>query len=245
MPYSISVSRFSFVQFSEIDTIASCNFVDTDMCLPAYDENDAWFQFVITGDTEEEVDALCSDIDLISLGLVENCFDGFMLEFTEKPSRYRISANKLLYVWQHGLPGFREVLQVGECFHIKIEIADQSFCSNCFQRIGDDCHTSVIQYGNDENSFDFNYCSGANAEQDDDLDCAATEIVFTNQSTMTIPWTAFLQAKYGSTPDVQVWIVDENGELVAAGLRVALDSYPPTEIRIDFGGNASGVVKIM
>jgi len=245
MPYAISTSQFSFIQFNEIDAVEACNFTDADMCLPAYDEDDVWFQFVITADTQEEIDALCNDIDLISLGLVESCFDGFLLEFAQKPSRYRLSANKILYVWQHGLPGFKDVLEVGKCFHIKIELADQSFCSNCFQRIGNDCHTSVLQYGNDDNAFGFNYCAGADAAQDADQDCEPTELVFTNQATMTIPWTAFLQAKYGNTPNIQAWILDTNGELVAAGIRIALDGYPPTEIRIDFGGVSSGVVKIM
>lgn len=245
MPYSISTSNFSFVQFAESDTIQACNFANADMCLPAFDDDDAWFQFFITGDTPEEIDDLCSDINLISLGIVENCFDGFLLEFSQKPNRYRLSDNKVLYVWQHGIPNFKSAIEVGECFHIKIEVVDQSFCTNCFQRIGDDCHTSVLQYSNSDNFAGFNYCASAGDAEDDQQSCEPTEIVFTNQSSIIIPWTAFLQQKYGNTPNVQVWVLDENGELVAAGLRVALDAYPPTEIRIDPGGVSSGVIKIM
>ena len=246
MPYSISASRFSFVQFAESDTIQACGWTDTDMCLPVYLESDVWFPFVITADTEEEADVLCSLTDEpVAVGLVEQCSDGFLLEFTEKPIRNRISTTQVSYWWQHGFPGFTGVLEVGDCFHVKIEVADQSFCSNCFQRIGNDCHTSVLEYSNNDNAFEFNYCASTTDEQGGETeDCEPTILQFTNQSIMTIPWTAYLQAKYGSAPTVQVWIYDENGELVAAGLRVALDTYPPTELRLDFGGNASGIIKI-
>jgi hypothetical protein len=245
MPYSISTSQFSFVQFAESDTIQACNFSNAAMCLPVFADEDVWFQFIITGTTQEEIDALCADIGLISLGLVQACTDGFLIEFSEKPQRYRISSTKVLYIWQHGVPNFSSVLNIGECFHIKIEVADQSFCSNCFQRIGDDCHTSVIQYSNQENAFDFNYCASADSSQSADQSCDPIEIQFTNQATMVIPWTAYLQERFGNSPTIQVWVLDENGELVAAGLRVAMDTFPPTEIRIDFGGVSSGVVKIM
>lgn len=245
MPYSISTSQFSFVQFAESDTMEACNFTSADMCLPVFADQDVWFQFYIDGTSEEEIDALCADIDLITVGLVEACSDGFLLEFTQKPIRYRISSTKVLYIWQHGVPNFGSVLAVGECFHIKIEVADQNFCTNCFIRIGDDCHTSVVQYSNNENAFGFNYCASADDATNGEEDCDPIEIPFSGQATMTIPWTAYLQERFGNTPTIQVWVLDENGELVAAGLRVAMDTYPPTEIRIDFGGVSSGVVKIM
>lgn len=246
MPYSISTSRFSFVQFAESDSIEACNFTAADMCLPVFADQDVWFQFYIDGTSEAEIDDLCADIDLITLGLVEACSDGFLLQFAQKPIRYRLSATRVIYLWPHGFPNFAGSLEVGECFHIKIEVADQSFCSNCFIRIGDDCHTSVVQYSNEENAFGFNYCASADGTgTGEEVDCEPLEIPFTDQATMTIPWTAYLQERFGNTPTVQVWVLDENGELVAAGLRVALDTYPPTEIRVDFGGVSSGVVKIM
>lgn len=233
------------MQFAENDTVQACNFTTQDMCLPVFLPDDVWFQFIITGTSEAEIDDLCTNSELISVGIVQACTDGFLLEFVEKPSRYRIGTNKVLYIWQHGVPGFDAAIDVGGCFHIKIRIADQSFCSNCFQRIGDDCHTSVVQYSNEENAFDFNYCAAANDSDDSAVDCDPLELQFANQESMTIPWTAYLSDRFGNTPTIQVWVLDENGELVAAGLRVAMDAYPPTEIRIDFGGTASGVVKIM
>lgn len=247
MPYSISTSEFSFIQFNETDQIESCEFPDAEMCLPAFDDDDAWFQFVLTGQTEEEADALCAGTEPVTVGIVENCDDGYLLQFIQKPVRYRISPTKVLYYWPHGLPNFRNVINVGECFHIKIAMAvinDQTFCSNCFQRISDDCHTTVLQYSNNENAFGFNYCASADVSQGA-AECDPTIIEFTLQATMVIPWTAFLEAKYGTTPNVQVWVYDENNELVKIGMRVALDAYPPTEIRLDFGGVSSGIIKIM
>lgn len=248
MPYRISTSRFSFVQFDETDDIVDCEFSTTDMCLPVYDVNDHWFQWKIVSDTEDESDALCElGSEPVTVGLVKNCGDGYAVEFVEKPSRYRVGPTTVLYVWQQGFPNFFNYIAIGECFRVMISmptIDPITWCSNCFQRIYNDCHTTVLEYGNRENAFDFNYCAGEDTGQDA-AECEPTIIEFTNQATMTIPWTAFLQAKYGLAPDVQVWIYDENGELVAAGLRVALDQYPPTEVRIDFGGVSSGFVKIM
>lgn len=249
MAYNILTSRFSFVQFDETDDIIDCEFTTQEMCLPVFDVNDVWFQFVIEADTEAESDDLCpiDGSEPVTLGLVENCGDGYLVEFIEKPTRYRISPTKVLYVWQQGLPAFFNYIDIGMCFRIMVSmpaINEQTFCSNCFQRIFDDCHTTVLQYSNDENAFGFNYCAGEDTGADA-AECEPTIIEFTNQATMTIPWTAFLQAKHGITPDVQVWTYDTNGELVAGGLRVALDTFPPTEIRIDFGGVNSGFVKIM
>lgn len=247
MSYSISTSRFSFVQFNETDSIVDCEFTTQEMCLPVFDVNDAWFQFIITADTEAESDALCPQGDEpVTLGLVENCGDGYLVEFVEKPTRYRISPLKVLYVWQQGLPAFFNYIDIGMCFHIMVtmpSINDQSWCSNCFQRIFDDCHTSVLEYSNNENAFDFNYCAGEDTAAED-AECEPTIIEFTNQATLVIPWTAFFQAKYGDTPNVQVWVYD-GGELVAIGNRVALDALPPTELRFDFGGVSSGFIKIM
>lgn len=244
MAYQISTSRFSFIQFAESDQIESCGFTDTDMCLPIYESGDLKFQWYITADTQEEADALCDlDAASVSVGIVQACSDGFLIEFAQKPQRYRISDTQLLYVWNHGVPGFSTQIEIGECFHIKIEILLQSFCSNCLQRIKETCYTTVVEYYNDDNAFEFAYCASGEGVGEVTDDCQPTIIQFTNQANMVIPWTASLNAKYGSAPNVQVW-VNDGGELVQAGLRVAYDAFPLTEIRIDFGGTSSGIVKI-
>lgn len=167
--------------------------------------------------------------------------------FTETPELYRISDFQVLYNWAHGLPLATDVFAIGECFQIKMIIDEVEYCSNCFQRIGDDCHTSVLDYGNDENSHGFNYCGGGPVEDGGggDENCAPLFITFTNVPTLTVPWTASLQAAYGDVPNIQTWIYDLSGVLVRAVIREELDTYPPTELRFDFGGPASGVIRIM
>lgn len=250
MAITLSAPRNSFVQFSESSAVQSCNFSDIHLCLPVYAETDIAFQFVAHTDEEEEADDLCDlTNDKIQIGIVEQCEDGFLLNFTTeydlKPQRFRIGPKQVLYNWGEGLPGFDGVIPVGQCFMIKVVIEDlYSFCSVCFQRIGDPCHTSAIEYGNDENAFGFNYCS-SEGESVDEETCEPTIIQFTNEEQVTIPYTAGMTAKYGLMPSVQIWIYDENGELVDMGIRAAFDSYPPTELRVYLGGTASGIIKIM
>lgn len=248
MAVTISSPRFSFVQFNESDLVQSCQFNDIHLCLPVFDKDDVSFQFVINTDTVEEADGLC-DIanDKITLGIVSDCEEDFLIEFPEKPERYRIGEKQILYLWEHGLTDFDLVIDVAQCFLVKIKVTisvyeEYEFCSNCFQRIGDSCHTSVIEFGNEDNAFGFNYCYSG--EDESEGTCEPTFIQFTNKETLIIPYTTSLQNKYGILPTVQVWIYDVNGELTDMGIRAAFDTYPPTEIRLDFGGPASGVIKI-
>lgn len=235
----------SFVQFDTTEEITSCEFTDIDLCLPVYEDDDVNFQFVIETDTIEEADQLCSlTNEGFHIGIVKGCADGLLLGFSENPERFRISDFQVLYNWSNGLPGFSTVIDVGVCFFIKVLIGVQSFCSNCFQRIFDPCHTSAIEYGNDDNAFGFNYCNSNTVAGEESEDCDPTFITFTNQSTLSIPYTASMVAKYGNVPTIKVWIYDTDGTLVNMSVRQALDTYPPTQILIDLGGTATGVLKI-
>lgn len=247
MAVTIISPRFSFVQFSESDNVQSCQFNDINLCLPVYEASDVAFQFILQTDTEEEADALCDlQNDKITIGITDDCDNDLLLTFLGKPERYRISERQVLYLWEN-LTDFETVINEGECFLVKIIVDlgayDQyEFCSNCFQRIGDACHTSVIEFGNDENSFGYNYCFSGGEESE--ISCEPTFVQFTNKANLIIPYTTSLQNKYGTMPTVQVWIYDVNGELVDMGIRASFDTYPPTQLRFDFGGSASGVIKI-
>lgn len=242
MPYNITSPRQSFIQFAESDDTTSCQFADINQCLPVYEADDIWFQFFITTDSVEEADALC---DLTNSAVTVGLYNGGdLLTFAEKPDRYRIGERQLLYNWQHGVPGFDTVRQNGECFVIKVDIGGQSFTTNCLQRIGSDCHTSVLEYGNDDNAFGFNYCSSEGIDTGESVTCEPRFISFINQSTLVIPYTTSMLEDYGPVPTIKVWIYDETGELVNMSVRQALDDYPPTEIRLDFGGPATGYLKI-
>lgn len=252
MSFTIISPRFSFLQFEETGLIQGCHMQDRYACLPVYETNDVWFQFILQAETAEEADALCGlNPEMVTIGLAGDCDSEISVDFTEAgyyPDRYRISPTKVLYNWQHGVPGFDSAFSVRDCFTLKVQVAEQIFCSPCLQRIAENCFTSVIEYGNDENGFGFNYCadSGEDGSGGGSSEvCEPLTIPFTNQATLVIPYTAELLAKYGDVPTVQVWIYDENGDLVDMGVSVKFDNVPPTVLMFDFGGNASGIIKIM
>lgn len=245
MAYQIISPRQSFVQFNESDLVTSCELADVHLCLPVYDEDDAWFQFIVQADTDEEADALC-DLEnaLISLGLVEDCGDEVAILFDEKPERFRISGQQVLFNWQHGLPGFAGAFSVGDCFHVVVLLDDEVLgCSNCFQRINDDCHTSVVEYGNDDNFAGFNYCNSEPVNTDETV-CDPTMIEFGPVSSLALTYTTSLQNKHGNFPSVEVWGYVGSELVRMPGIEVKFDGYPPTQINFDFGGTLSGVIKL-
>lgn len=247
MAIRIKAPQHSFIQFEETNTIDSCQFAPFSLCLPVFADNDISFQFILETDTQEEADALCDlSNSLLTIGIAQSCDEDMLLEFNYKTERYRIGNTSVLYNWQHGLPNFASVISKGECFLIKISVQVPyhvyDFCSNCLQRIADVCHTSVLEYGNDDNAFGFDYCGGSPDDMNS-VSCEPTIIQFTNKANIAIPYTTELQLKYGSTPTVQVWIYDGT-ELVDMGIRVSFDTFPPTIIKADFGGISSGIIKL-
>lgn len=244
MAYTIISPKFSFVQFNESPVIQNCNWDDLFEVLPVVNDSDVWFQFIIESDTSGEADALCSDTGtLVTLGIANSCIDNNLIDFTDLPERFRIDDTHVGYNWVHGFPLFQTVIDDGECFLIRVNVDGTIFCSNMFKRLTDICYTTEVEYGNDDNFADFNYCGGAPIDSNAE-DCTPLEISFTNELSISIPYTAQMLAKYGNVPTVQVWIYDITGVLVDMGIRVTLDSFPPTVIFADFGGTASGVVKI-
>lgn len=247
MAIRIKAPANSFIQFDEPDLIQSCQVALFTLCLPVLEDNDINFQFILDTDTEAEADSLCDLTNsLLEIGVADNCDSDRLLTFTDKADRYRIGTKQVLYNWSHGLTNFGSVINKGSCFIIKITVQGPyslfDFCSNCLQRISESCHTSVVEYGNDDNAFGFDYCGGTPVDNGVD-ECDPTIIQFTNQPNIAIPYTALLQAKYGSTPTVQVWIYD-GSELVDMGIRVSFDAFPPTLIKADFGGLSSGIIKL-
>lgn len=249
MAYSIHSPAQSFVQFSETGVISHCVFENLRFCLPVYADNDVAFQFYING-TESEIDALCGVYGSpIAIGIVNACDDeDFLLEFTanpynDVPNMFRLSPTQMLVNWSHGFPGFTGVIGFGECFKVRVQIGLTQFCSNCFERTADNCFTSVVEYGCDENCFQFNYC-GSGAAEEEELSCEPTIITFTNQSTLSVPYTQSLKDKYGDVPNVTAWIADGSGDLINMSITIAFDAYPVNQINADFGGNASGILVI-
>jgi hypothetical protein len=253
MAITLINSQNSFIRFDEPSAAQLCIWGSVDYCLPVYDESDIAFQFVLVG-TEEEIDQLCgNDVfeDKVQFSLINNgdCDGEPLIVFSEYAQRYRLSATQMLYNWPHGVPGFSTVVAINKCFQIRVLISlpyqNSWFCSNCFERIADDCFTSVIEYGNDEDAFGFKYCYGGDLNVPAvGVDCSPTIIQFINQATLTIPYTSILKDKYGDAPVVQVWIYDSIGQLINMGITAAFDAYPVTVISLDFGGTATGIVII-
>jgi len=246
----------SFVRFGETAPDPLCIWGAVDFCLPVFADEDVYFQFVIEG-TELEIDSLCTQTgDEVTVALVSECNTTPLLTFSEKPERIRLSTTQVLYNWIHGLPGFTSVVAVSACFKIQVTVEatpygypDESLvsCSNCLERIADDCYTSVIEYSNEDDAFGFKFCNGGDIEgggSGTELDCSPTIVTFVSVATLAIPYTALLQSKYGVFPTVQVWIYDGTGQLLNMGITAAFDTYPPTMINLDFGGSESGIVVI-
>lgn len=245
MAYQVISPQFGFIQFSESDYVDSLSNGSALSCLPVYEDNDIAFQAIIRG-LEAEAGALCgAGSALIRIGLVQECGEDFLMEFAEKPQLFKINTTDVVMNWPHGLPDFTNVISVNDCFRIKLLIDDTPFCSNCLTRIRNDRYTAVVEYGSEENSFGFNYCGGTLVgDTEQDVDCEPLFVQFFNQSTLSIPYTAALKNKYGDAPTVSVWIYNENGELQKMGISETLDAYPPNNLNFDFGGSASGIIKI-
>jgi hypothetical protein len=248
MALSIQSPVHSFVQFNETGTFQHCVFGSYTVPLPVYEYTDVAFQFYLNG-TSGELDEICGVYGTtVQVGIVSECDDAdFLTEFTGNPYNdeaeiYRLGDTQLLINWAHGLPGFDSVVAVEECFHIRIKIGDQVFCSNVHKRTADSCFTSVVDYTNDENFAGFNYCSSGEVDVEA-ISCEPTIIQFTNQSTLTIPYTQSLRDQYGDAPSVQVWVSDGTN-LVNMGITATFDDYPVNTISIDLGGPGSGIVVI-
>lgn len=244
MGYVIISPPASFVFFDSENTVQHCIHGSFTSCLPVYAEDDIAFQFVIQADTPEEAAALCTPYgDGIDIGIVRDCDqEAFDVEFTEEAERFRISSLQVLYNWPHGLPGMIGEIDNEECFHVRVVVGEDQFCTNCFQRVPDDCFTSVVQYGNDDNFAGFNYCNSEEAI-DAEVTCEPYVVTFTNKETLVIPYTTSLQDKYGTVPTVQVWVYVD-GVLTNVGITATFDAMPPTSISFDFGGTSSGIIVI-
>lgn len=249
--------RFSFVQLATAaygfvpETYETCNFPNVGFCLPVYAQDDIAFQFVLVG-TESEMNELCQlgDPDKVEIGLVRDCGDDFDINFNAsylRPTKSRISATQVLYKWEEGFPGFDLEYEIGDCFYVKVvahmDSGDVSACSNCFQRIGADCFTSVVEYGSDQNIFGFNYCDSGEMFEETET-CEEPYILqFTNTLNIDIPYTEELRTKFGDVPTVEIWIFDGT-QYSKAFIQDGFDAYPPTRIIADLGGLATGFIKI-
>lgn len=72
--------------------------------------------------------------------------------------------------------------------------------------------------------------------------CAPTIVPFTNEATKEIPYGDVMQEIYGSTPNIQVYY-REGTEYVLSDDANRVD-FNGERILVDFGGTATGIIKI-
>jgi hypothetical protein len=252
MALRIINSPHSFVRFGDADSFEHCIFGTVAYQLPVLDQDDVHFQFIVQTDTQAEADALCTiDGSEVNMELVSDCGDVVaLIDLPEKPIRYRLSPTQVLYNWPHGFTGWPGPIADKQCFRIRTTITTNYGslinCSNLFQRITEECYTSVLDYGNEDDAFGFKYCTGGAIDDGGNTpaDCSPTVVTFFNESTLSIPYTVQLQDKYGLVPSIQVWIYDDMGILTNMGITATFDAVPPTTLNFDFGGPASGIIVI-
>lgn len=258
MSVRVRSPRFSFVQFATADygyvaeTYDTCYPGVVQFCLPVYAYDDVAFQFIVETDTVEEADELCSlSEQKVKLSLLRECGGEKIIDFHANgyfPTRVRISERQVLYNWEHGLPGFDIEFEIEDCMYVQVEVemdaGTVTACSNCFQRIAQDCFTSVMEYGAEQNIFGFNYCgSGAMFEDEQETCEEPTLVSFTNATEIDYAYTDEMREKYGDVPTVEIWIL-QGSEYVQTMIRAGFDAYPPTRIIADLGGEATGFMKI-
>lgn len=75
--------------------------------------------------------------------------------------------------------------------------------------------------------------------------CTPTIIPFFNVSSSTITYGPSMVLQYGVVPKVTV-LYKDGTQYVSAGIgtQVKFDTYPVTEITVDHGGPAIGIIKI-
>lgn len=248
MGINISSPENSFVKFGGTALLPLCEDPAAKaFVFPVVEDSDVAFQFFLVADTISEADALCETLDAsdVVLGLGDCDTPGVQVTFPGKPARIRISETVIRYDWSHGLQGMTANYIPGDCFSIKVQHGANEWCSqNRFQRIPSGCFTSVMEYSNTENFAGFIYCAGGAVAETDVDTCLPDVFEFLNQSALIIPYTALMLEKWGPAPNVQVWIFNPAGQLQQMGISATLDAYPPTVITLDFGGPASGYVRI-
>jgi len=254
MSANVLTPEHSFVRFDAEPPGNSCGSPDVEFCFPIVHEDDVAFQFIIETDTEQEANELC-DIGhtKIQVGITTDGVN-FTRNFTGllglKPERYRIASNKVLYNWSHGAPDFDESIAMEGCFQFmvraQLSTGVVTGLSSCFQRIPEDCFTSVIEFASPKNAFGFIYCGYfEDAINDGADDCIDFVQPFVNQSVLSIPYTQAMRDQYGDLPDVEVFIHNPaTGLFEKTILSIGMDAVPPTVITVDLGGPSSGYIKI-
>jgi hypothetical protein len=172
--FNIISPKYSFVNFNPANSTANCCIGENEVCLPVCAETDLIFQFDITTaniqDANDLMNNSVSDIQLLLLDVNGNLVHNWTATDNLLFERYRTSATQVTYLWRNPLLGLIGLIQYNQCFSFKIyastsinsNIETKAAFSNCFILKSNDCFTSVLDYANNENYADFEYCNITN-----------------------------------------------------------------------------------
>lgn len=234
-----------------------CVYGEVDYELPVVYSSDHAFQWILQGANEGEANGLFSAT--VRVGLVYDCDDAdFAIEFAQTYNRSKLAPTQVLYNWGSGYPSFTSVIAVGQCFHFRVQLDGQTWCSNVMKRFAVDdpnnCWTSVIDYSSSGSAFGFFACGpgnglgsggdGGDPDEEDNV-CEPTVVSFgPGVSTVTVPYTSDMRDRYGELPSVQIFIYDSNGVLTNMGVQALLVGDPISQIYVDLGGPGAGKIRI-
>lgn len=173
--------KYSFVKFNSTEEADSCCEGSELFCIPVIEENDLFFQLIVSGANLAEgttiFDAAPENVRLLLLsgtgntaGTVSaNTLRDWTTDDTLAFEKYRTKANQVTFVWKEILKDIKTLVECDECFQLAV-IADVTGdpenpligISNCFIRKCDNCYSSILEYYNDEDYADFKYCNVEN-----------------------------------------------------------------------------------
>ena len=163
--------KYSFINFNIADTSEKCCMGDNIFCLPVVNDDDIIFQFNLNFDTLANTNhAWSAPHDVVKLSLLD-VTGAELHNWTTTDSlyfeKYRTGLTSITYIWRNGLTGLADLIACDKCFSLHVS-ADftlggtahhKDATSNCLIRKCNDCFTSVIEYYNDDDYAEFEYCN--------------------------------------------------------------------------------------
>jgi hypothetical protein len=176
--------KYSFVNFNSIIEDKCC-VGESSVALPVIEETDLVFQIKLNTETIAESNfiyampiasfqlLLYSGVGNISLLPFQNLVRNWTVADNLFFERYRTGATEITFLWRKNLKDIKTLIPCNECFEIAFYIPVINFgggapnqsvlhFSNVFVRKCNDCFTSVLEYANNENYADFEYCNITN-----------------------------------------------------------------------------------
>ena len=171
----ISSPKYSFVQFNAPASGAPCCDEDSSFCIPVVTESDTYFQFRINcatfAETQDVWNSPIGDMQLVLLKgtgntpatLAANTLRNWTFDDSLQFEKNRTGTTEITYQWRQPFKDVMTLVDCDGCFQLAIINVTPNpqivVFSNCFTRICEDCFTSVLDYNNEDDAYDFRYCN--------------------------------------------------------------------------------------